>query len=859
MSLVVGFRLDSYEIVAPLGAGGMGEVYRARDGVLKREVAIKVLPDFWSRDPERLRRFELEAQATAALNHPNIISIFHVGKHDGSLYIVTELLQGETLRVRLRKGPMRLREALDFGVELVSGLAAAHNAGIVHRDLKPENIFITQDGRIKILDFGLARLNPTKAAKPDDLTASYLKESTPGQVLGTVGYMSPEQVRGQVADVRSDIFAIGVILYESLAGKRAFQRATSVETMTAILNEEPPPISLLAPNISPGLQKIIDRCLAKTPEQRFQHASDLGFALEALSDVGGGATPAVHRQVAGKGPTWIAPAVVAIAIAAALLVWWRQPPAVPIVEAVTQLSNDGQVKANSGRLLTDGSRIFFDEGSVGLYRIVQIAASGGPTATIPDGRTNAQITGLSRDGSTLLGAAGDASVLPLLAIPLPAGEPRPVGTLSVDDADYFPDGRILVSVGNDLSVVEADGSNPHRILTAGGLIADPTVSPDGKHVTFTVIAPGHLPISIDEANSDGSDLHAVVISGKAGFVCCAAWTPDSKYIVYVSRYESRHDLWALPMKPGFLSRARQPVQLTNGPLSYVRPVVARDGKQIFAVGTKARGELVRYDAKSKQFLPMFPGVAAFNPTFSADGQWVSYTVYPDHTLWRSRTDGSDPSQLTFPPAEIFYPVISPDGKQVAYSTSSGAIDVISADGGPPQTLVAADAYGPNWSPDGGKLLFVDRSAVGHSRIQILDAGTGERSTVPESSGLYNVRWVAGDLLAATTSDSKKLVVFDLKTKKWSDLVSSKMPSYVVMAACSPDHKYLYYSTGGSEPMAFRVRLADRKVEAITSVKGLTLALGPSANTQFGVAPDGSPIFTRDTGTQEIFALSVKWP
>jgi serine/threonine protein kinase len=223
MSLVVGSRLDSYEIVAPLGAGGMGEVYRARDGLLKREVAIKVLPDFWSRDPERLRRFELEAQATAALNHPNIISIFHVGKRDGSLYIVTELLQGETLRVRLRKGPMRLREALDFGVELISGLTAAHNAGIVHRDLKPENIFITQDGRIKILDFGLARLDPTKAAKPDDPTASYLKESTPGQVLGTVGYMSPEQVRGQVADVRSDIFAVGVIIYESLAGKRAFQ------------------------------------------------------------------------------------------------------------------------------------------------------------------------------------------------------------------------------------------------------------------------------------------------------------------------------------------------------------------------------------------------------------------------------------------------------------------------------------------------------------------------------------------------------------------------------------------------------------------------------------------------------------
>jgi serine/threonine protein kinase len=205
----------------------MGEVYRARDGVLKRDVAIKVLPAEWSRDTERLRRFELEAQAAAALNHPNIVSIFHVGQFDGSPYIVTELLRGETLRERLRKGPMRLREVLDQGVELARGLAAAHDAGIVHRDLKPENIWVTKDGRIKILDFGLAKLNPAKAASLDGTTASLQRESVPGQVLGTIGYMSPEQVRGEVADARSDIFAVGVVLYEMLTGKPAFRKATS--------------------------------------------------------------------------------------------------------------------------------------------------------------------------------------------------------------------------------------------------------------------------------------------------------------------------------------------------------------------------------------------------------------------------------------------------------------------------------------------------------------------------------------------------------------------------------------------------------------------------------------------------------
>ena len=279
MTLAAGTRLDSFEIVAPLGAGGMGEVYRARDLTLKRDVAIKVLPEYWSRDPERLHRFEQEAQAAAALNHPNIVSIFHVGQFDGSPYIVTELLQGETLRDHLRDGPMRLREAIDVGVDMARGLAAAHDAGIVHRDLKPENIFLTKDGRVKILDFGLAKLNPRNVHRVLMAPPRAFRQQTtvPGHVLGTVGYMSPEQVRGQPTDARSDIFAAGAVLYEMLTGRRAFRKTTSAETMTAILNEDPARIRRCAPNLPPGLQRIVSRCLSKRPGAAHSTCHRLGI------------------------------------------------------------------------------------------------------------------------------------------------------------------------------------------------------------------------------------------------------------------------------------------------------------------------------------------------------------------------------------------------------------------------------------------------------------------------------------------------------------------------------------------------------------------------------------------------------
>jgi len=286
MALTSGTKLGPYEIVSPLGAGGMGEVYRCRDPRLKREVAIKVLPQAFSLDADRLRRFEQEALATAALNHPNILAVFDIGTIEGSPYVVSELLEGETLRERLRSGSIAVRKALDYALQIAHGLAAAHEKGIIHRDLKPENLFVTKDGRVKILDFGLAKLTQDEPGTHTSLpTATHGTEA--GVVMGTAGYMSPEQVRGIALDPRSDIFSFGAILYEMLSGKRAFHGDTAADTMSAILKEDPPDLNETNRNVSPALERVVQHCLEKNPEQRFHSARDVAFDLETLSNQSG--------------------------------------------------------------------------------------------------------------------------------------------------------------------------------------------------------------------------------------------------------------------------------------------------------------------------------------------------------------------------------------------------------------------------------------------------------------------------------------------------------------------------------------------------------------------------------------------
>src|SRR5712692_8241763 len=322
MTIAAGTKLGPYEIIGPLGAGGMGEVYRARDTRLGRDVAVKVLPSTFSADADRLRRFEQEACAAGALNHPNILIVHDIGTHDGSPYVVSELLEGETLRQRIGATALAQRRAIDYALQVAHGLAAAHEKGIVHRDLKPDNIFVTKDGRVKILDFGIAKLTQADGSRSQTDIPTRRVDTDPGVVMGTVGYMSPEQVRGKAVDHRSDIFSFGAILYEMLSGRRAFHGESAADTMSAILKEDPPDLSETNHNISPPLERLVDHCLEKNPEERFHSARDLGFALEALS--GSTASSAQTAAMPSLGPRWmkrrdlIAWAVAGIAILAAI-------------------------------------------------------------------------------------------------------------------------------------------------------------------------------------------------------------------------------------------------------------------------------------------------------------------------------------------------------------------------------------------------------------------------------------------------------------------------------------------------------------------------------------------------------------
>jgi eukaryotic-like serine/threonine-protein kinase len=490
VTLVSGAHLGPYEILSPLGAGGMGEVYRARDTRLGRDVAIKVLPASFPNDSDRLRRFEQEARAAGILNHPNITAVHDIGTHEGAPYVVQELLEGETLRQTLAGGKLSPRRAIDYALQIAHGLSAAHEKGIVHRDLKPENLFVTRDGRVKILDFGLAKLTHTEQAGGTTNLPTATAGTEPGVVLGTLGYMSPEQVKGKNADARSDIFSFGAILYEVLSGKRAFHGDSAAETMSAILREDPPDLSVTNQSVSPGLERIVRHCIEKNPEQRFHSAHDVAFALEALSGLSVSSAPAAAATPARRAPRWLLSAtgvlILAAAVGGAYAVGRRAEKRPVAALSFSQLSFRQEPIFNA-RFAPDGKTIVYS------------AAPWGNTPQIFSLRPDfpgASARGLSGVHLLSISSKGELAVLTrarylghalftgtLARMPLEGGAPREI-LGGVREADWSPEGTELALIRDVDGKDRLEFPAGKVLFEVGGYLSNPRFSPDGKHIAF---------------------------------------------------------------------------------------------------------------------------------------------------------------------------------------------------------------------------------------------------------------------------------------------------------------------------------------------------------------------------------------
>jgi DNA-binding winged helix-turn-helix (wHTH) protein len=583
---------------------------------------------------------------------------------------------------------------------------------------------------------------------------------------------------------------------------------------------------------------------------------------EARHPIGEGVSKRPAKQGSRRLGFALAATGIVVVCAALLAAWWFIPRPVPIVDSIAQLTEDPQSKFD---LVTDGSRVYFREGWQGSTKIALTSIEGGQSVPMETPLTDPFIVGAARDGSALLAITdiyAGAQSGPLWSVRLPAGEPRRLGNAVVQSADMFPDNRIVYAVGEDILIAENDASGARKVASLPGIVWNTVVSPDGTRVLFQVGTVGtptwnHYGDTF-ELRADGTGLQQ--IRKADANECCFHWNWDGRDLIYSARTGKRWDLWALPLHAGLFRRPKIPVRLTNGPISFSKGAVpSHDGKQIFAVGSKERGELVRYDMNSHQFVPLLSGISATDLTYSMEGNWVAYTAYPEHTLWRSRSDGSERMQLTYPPMEVWEPFISPDGKTVVFdSMGDNSVCVIDMNGGSPQEI-SASAFSPRWSPDGNSVVYNRVKADGSDNgLEIAEVATGKKSEVPSPDGKLGAFWLDQQTMAAANGDLKKLMIFDFRTKAWTDLVTVDVRNLVQNWINSPDGKYVYYAAGGQEATIQRVRVADRHVEMVTSLKNFT-RVANFGSPQLRIAADGSPTLTRAVDSEEIYALNVRWP
>jgi len=728
VTLAVGSRLGPYEILALIGAGGMGEVYRAKDPRLGRDVAIKVLPTSFSADPDRLRRFEQEARAAGILNHPNITAVHDIGTHEGAPYVVQELLEGETLRAELAGGKLSTRRAVDYALQVAHGLAAAHEKGIVHRDLKPDNLFVTRDGRVKILDFGLAKLIHAEEGGPITSLPTATAGTEPGVVLGTLGYMSPEQLRGMPADARSDIFAFGAILYEMLSGSRAFRGGSAADTMSAILREDPPDLSVTGQNIPPALERIVRHCLEKNSERRFRSAYDLAFALETISGV---STPALQAPATARErrPNWMLglgglALLLGVGVATFLAGRRAGPPGGSRDMAFRPITYRQQpiFRAAFG---PDGRTIVFSTAPEGntpeLFTL---------TPDYPEPRP------LGVPGAHLLSVSskGELAVLirprfihqrlflgTLARMPLGGGAPREV-LEDVREADWSPDGEALAIIRELNGKDRLEFPVGKVLCETGGYFSDLRFSPAGDRIAFF-----EHPFKWD----DRGGVAVIDLKGKKTTLADGywgeegiAWSPDGKEVLFSAG-------------PGWTSFDIHAVAVSGRKRIALRSV---GGLTIQDISRQGRWLATR-DNHFLQLMVMSPGGKterdlswldnSMTRHLSADGRTMLFTEFSgafgnNYAVALRKTDGSPVVRL----GEGWAGDLSPNGRWAlaVIPTAPDQLMLYPTGPGEPRRLETGGIHGYNsarWFPDGRRILVCGSEAQRASRCYAQDVAGGK--------------------------------------------------------------------------------------------------------------------------------------
>ena len=788
MPIPAGTKLGPYEIQAPLGAGGMGEVYRACDARLGRDVALKILPPSFAGEADRLHRFEQEARSVAALNHPNILAVFDVGESNGSPYLVSELLEGETLRSVLDRGAISSRKAIDYAVQIAQGLAAAHEKGIVHRDLKPENVFVTRDGRIKILDFGLAKLAQKESTATSDGVTITSSHTAAGVVMGTASYMAPEQVRGETADPRTDIFAFGAVIYEMVSGKRAFRRDTTAETMTAVLKEDPPELTETGHAVSLTLDRIVRRCLEKNPEQRFQSAKDLSFALSALSGSDSSAAARIVKQ-GRRVPAWFWVAGMAGALLIALATWYlsgyrdrgaTMQFAIPLASEVSHLalSPDGSTLAYVATEADSGLPVLYAQ-RVGSSEGRPIPGSEG--ASYPFWSPDSQYIGFFANGK-------------LEKVPLSGGAPQALVNVWAARGGSWSKSNVILyepDSGAPLWRINPDGSGSapvtdHVFSPGEQSHRWPLFLPDGKHFLFW--AGNFSGVREDRisgiylASLDGKDKKLVALAH-------SSFALGSGQLFYAD-YDGR--LVAVPFDVNKGATTGNPTVIASHvsvqPSTYYSALTAAgDGTLIYsATPGAALSVLTWMDRGGKVLSTLGESAVQCNPNLAPDGTRVAVDISDQKAanvdIWLENLSGAGSSRFTFDPAEEVVGVWSRDEKTIAYRSAGGSVGTEAflmtkaANGLEHERQVlrfgTSDDVIPNsWSPDDRQILCTRQTANG-AHLELVDYPEGKASvfvvgTVNHVNGMISPdgKWAA---YASDESGSWEIYVttFPAAAGKW---------------------------------------------------------------------------------------------